>query len=494
MALLDVADQGCPHCGAVVEPNRTAEGLVCPVCRNLGWAPPAFSQASPQVAEIQSDAEQTRLGKRATGAVWVGVLGFFAAIGSFASEIWLFWAVVLAGAAIWSGSATRKRLRLFEHTRATKRATLAIEFGWLAVGTLVLSVIFMVVESPESAAALPEAAGGLADVEAQPSIPTDYDAAATDGGIFDRHWTWEFRGSEWTFEVQVPVESYDYYRGLPRAVRAVESAQGKLAYENAYDIYVTSPLDDAVIADLSASFRRQAVQQGWTLDETLSFVLSFVQSMPYTVDSTTTPFDEYPRYPLETLVDNGGDCEDTSILFASLVREMGYGAILILPPSHAAVGVQAEESTPGYAFTLQGIRYLYAETTGDGWSLGEIPPDYSGSAANLLSLEPRALLSLEMSLGGLAGRNQEVHLKSYNQGSATTGIHMTAGLTANGEDFYEIAECEIDSVAPGDELTCDLHLDLGMVPRGQEVVILAFVADINYRYNEVASEPWTPRP
>jgi len=61
-----------------------------------------------------------------------------------------------------------------------------------------------------------------------------------------------------------------------------------------------------------------------TSRETIDFVGSFVQQLPYTSDRVTTPYDEYPRFPLETLYEKGGDCEDTAILAATILKEMGY--------------------------------------------------------------------------------------------------------------------------------------------------------------------------
>ena len=80
-------------------------------------------------------------------------------------------------------------------------------------------------------------------------------------------------------------------------------------------------------------------QLGYNSFDQVSFVLAFVQSLPYTSDSVTTGHDEYPRFPIETLVDDGGDCEDTSILFATLTLIMGYGTVYINPPDHYAVGI-----------------------------------------------------------------------------------------------------------------------------------------------------------
>ncbi len=55
--------------------------------------------------------------------------------------------------------------------------------------------------------------------------------------------------------------------------------------------------------------------------------LAFVQAtITYALDPGLF---EYPRYPVETLVDLVGDCEDTAILYASLVRTLGQGALIV---------------------------------------------------------------------------------------------------------------------------------------------------------------------
>jgi hypothetical protein len=124
-----------------------------------------------------------------------------------------------------------------------------------------------------------------------------------------------------------------------------------------------------------------ASQEGYGAYETISFMLAFVQSLPYTSDSVTTGFDEYPRFPLETLVDNGGDCEDTAILFATLVLIEGYGTVLIHPPNHLAVGVLGSSDIAGSYYTYNGGRYYYCETTGDGWGIGDLPSEFDGVSA-----------------------------------------------------------------------------------------------------------------
>lgn len=113
----------------------------------------------------------------------------------------------------------------------------------------------------------------------------------------------------------------------------------------------------------------------------MSFLATFVQSLPYTSDSVTTGHDEYVRYPLETLIDDGGDCEDTAILLAALLKELGYDVVLLSPPGHMAVGVAVSAGVVHSYTTIEvhGVHYAYVETTGDGWRIGEVPDEYQHS-------------------------------------------------------------------------------------------------------------------
>lgn len=77
---------------------------------------------------------------------------------------------------------------------------------------------------------------------------------------------------------------------------------------------------------------------------------------------------------METMPEMGGDCEDTSILLASVLQAepFGYDTILIQPPGHMAVGIY-QESPAGYYWELDGRTYSYIETTGQGWASVTVP-------------------------------------------------------------------------------------------------------------------------
>jgi len=125
----------------------------------------------------------------------------------------------------------------------------------------------------------------------------------------------------------------------------------------------------------------------------LSFGIEVVQRLPYIPEKEGQPGEgtgkqdgqgprEYIKYPAETLVDGGGDCEDTSILLASLLQAPPYDrdCVLVHPTNHMGVGVASEEAG-GTFYGRDGRRYFYVETTEPGWRLGALPEAYANETA-----------------------------------------------------------------------------------------------------------------
>lgn len=126
--------------------------------------------------------------------------------------------------------------------------------------------------------------------------------------------------------------------------------------------------------------------------EKVSYAVSAIQQLPYVKDSVDDSYNDYNKYPIETLVEAGGDCEDTVILLAAtlLAEPFNYGMILIyLPyenPDHIGLGIRGNETVNGSYYTYEEDRYFYQETTGEGWELGELPEDYKDESAKLIPL------------------------------------------------------------------------------------------------------------
>lgn len=120
----------------------------------------------------------------------------------------------------------------------------------------------------------------------------------------------------------------------------------------------------------------------------ISNVLAFVQGIEYTLDIDSAGEEEYWRYPIETLYDETGDCEDTTILAAAILRRLGHRVGMIDAPGHAALAVEAPAGTPGEFFEVKGLRMYYCETTGEGWAVGEVPKHLRGAKMKVHMVEP----------------------------------------------------------------------------------------------------------
>lgn len=145
--------------------------------------------------------------------------------------------------------------------------------------------------------------------------------------------------------------------------------------------------------------------------QTANAVLGFVQlAIKYAFDEDSTrdfaggPFEEYGRFPVETMHDSVGDCECTGILCASLLAYLGFKPALLFvtvrdsttgePAYHVATGLDAEGALlaePGVADAFDcigatdgsGRRYLYGETAlhDSTMAFGSIPPEWKESLA-----------------------------------------------------------------------------------------------------------------
>jgi hypothetical protein len=148
--------------------------------------------------------------------------------------------------------------------------------------------------------------------------------------------------------------------------------------------YIYEALDEGLADEFGRILHSEAEENGITGDrEQVEFLIDFVQNLPYIPDDVSTGYDDYTKRHIETLVDGGGDCEDSAIMLASLLSSepFGYGTALILPPGHAALGVKGSDDLEGVYYEHEGTRYYYIETTGRGWNVGEIPDEYRGEEA-----------------------------------------------------------------------------------------------------------------
>jgi len=171
-----------------------------------------------------------------------------------------------------------------------------------------------------------------------------------------------------TIAVPYPDFLYTYYSNLNRFFVEDYSI---FILEQYDDIYLELILDKIIESYSNGEFYLKSNA------EKIEYVNGFVQALDYKPDSDFNDTYEYPRFPIETLFNGngGGDCEDMSILSASLLEKLGYEVALLRLPKHMAVGVKLEkDAVTRYNFYTDG--YYFLETTSEGKPLGFIPKEY----------------------------------------------------------------------------------------------------------------------
>lgn len=203
---------------------------------------------------------------------------------------------------------------------------------------------------------------------------------------YNKTYCWQFKNKKWELSLEVPSDTYTHYRGLE--VRRNPQILGDQAMAS----FVTS--DEPIIVTLANKLKRMAETQNYNAVETTNLILHFVQYLKYSADNASLGPNEYWRYPVETLVDETGDCEDTSALFASLMEALGHDAVFLLyvieqngqQLGHLAVGIDMP-GAEGTSASYEGKDYYYCETTTSGYNIGDIPHDYKDQSPRIIEVE-----------------------------------------------------------------------------------------------------------
>lgn len=159
-------------------------------------------------------------------------------------------------------------------------------------------------------------------------------------GYVLRRFEWIYNEEAQYWDVLIPYDLYQTYRGRIRS---------PFVETYAYEDFVLDPLDDPTLGDLAEVLWNRS---GGTVEAFIECTLAFVQAViAYRPDPPET---EWPLYPIETLVDGVGDCEDTAVLFVSLLRARGVSSRLAFVDTD-------EDLTPDHVLVLVPVSETYAE-------------------------------------------------------------------------------------------------------------------------------------
>ena len=168
--------------------------------------------------------------------------------------------------------------------------------------------------------------------------------------------------------VSVPPSLYDYYSNMSHTVNS----------DSDYANFVTPQ----AVEPIAASIQNITRNLPYSNEQFADAVLALVHQIPYAINGV--------EYPVETLVNNSGDCVALSLLAASIMQAGGLDVVLIhyigISPSHMNVGVYLPYTpiyhTAGMAptdFVYDNKTYWTAEATpAEDWKVG----DQSASLAN----------------------------------------------------------------------------------------------------------------
>lgn len=171
----------------------------------------------------------------------------------------------------------------------------------------------------------------------------------------------------------------DFYNEYPTA-QIGENAVSRWA------IYANTPLDDIVKQKLYPTLRSAIAGKGEL--EAVNILLNFVQTaFVYEYDDKVWGGDR-AFFAEETLYYPYADCEDRSILFSRLVRDLtGLDVILVYYPGHLAAAVHFKSAVNGDYINLDGIRYTVADPTYIHAPVGATMSDMNNSTASVVKLK-----------------------------------------------------------------------------------------------------------
>lgn len=174
--------------------------------------------------------------------------------------------------------------------------------------------------------------------------------------------TFDYQGKTISFSVPYDRRLVDYVATFPQS-----------EFELYFDTDGSPLLREALLAEL----RRYTARMGQ--EEAVNFLLAFVQkAFAYKTDDEQFGYEKY-FFIEESLYYPYNDCEDRSVLFAWLVRELvGIPVVGVLYPGHMTTAVELKQVKEGF-FTVEhhNKRLVIADPTYIGASVGMAMPSYA---------------------------------------------------------------------------------------------------------------------
>ena len=168
--------------------------------------------------------------------------------------------------------------------------------------------------------------------------------------------------------VDVPKSLMLFYKSMPQCD---------------YSVYVNAKVNPAVADRLLSSLA--PIVEGKSETEAANLLINFVQTgFKYATDQEQFGY-EKPFFVEELFYYPYCDCEDRSVLYSYLVRNLlKLDVVLLDYPNHLATAVCFNENVSGDFVTVEGKKYIVCDPTYIGASIGKAMPQFKRVAAKVL--------------------------------------------------------------------------------------------------------------
>ena len=149
------------------------------------------------------------------------------------------------------------------------------------------------------------------------------------------------------------------------------------------DRYVNAKVNPAVAGRLLSALA--PIVEGKSETEAANLLINFVQTgFKYATDQEQFGY-EKPFFVEELFYYPYCDCEDRSVLYSYLVRNLlKLDVVLLDYPNHIATAVCFNENVSGDFVTVEGKKYIVCDPTYIGASIGKAMPQFKRVAAKVL--------------------------------------------------------------------------------------------------------------
>ncbi|MEA3512375.1 MAG: hypothetical protein U9R37_02140 [Campylobacterota bacterium] len=188
--------------------------------------------------------------------------------------------------------------------------------------------------------------------------------------IKQRDLSFKFNGKSYSVNTQYSKDLVDFYKTFP---------------QSDYNVYFSTknstPLSNSILTKLSP------LVKGKSEIEAVNLLLRFTQtSFKYKTDQKQFDYEKV-MFPEETIFYPYSDCEDRSIMFSYLVKNLlNLDVVGVKYKDHLATAVAFSSSVSGDGFRYKGTKYTISDPTYINANAGMAMPQYKNSKFEIISL------------------------------------------------------------------------------------------------------------